>query len=455
MTNDDIVKFIPGNCKNNINPIALDVTSFAGYAGTPFHEKTAELFYWFFESRSSAPVESTPLIIWLNGGPGAPSTLGLFLENGPYGIKEDAEGTVIVNDAGWNEKAHLLYWDQPVGTGYSCVSGEHPEETFVTNEDELSDIFHGALQDFLTRHPRYRSCPLYITGESYGGKYIPNIALKIDEKNEAASSDNKINLKGIAVGDGWIDPGLQMKVYIDYAFTMGYLDTCERLRQMESFEKFRNALDRRVWKEAYTISNDIVADVSALGGNFDVYNISRFSEISMANVQSYMENETVKRALHVPQSQPWICADNKGPVAENLIEDNMSDTSSLYGRIIEKTEKYRVLMYTGTFDTACGSLSTEKILYDLKKWNDDEENNKWKSVERFIWGKTEDTPPKGFIKRMHNLTQIVIPGSGHQVPYYKPYISREMINTWMFEEPFTGCWLKLSRDVKRSDAKQV
>ena len=440
---DDIVKQIPANIENS-GTIDLNVRSFAGYASVNYKAKEAQLFYWFFESRKFHPnhaedeteVGEAPLIIWLNGGPGAPSTLGLFLENGPYRMQDTPRGELIENTYSWNEDAHVMYWDQPIGTGYSYVKGESPQSTFAKNEDELSEMFYLALQDFLFKHPEYRSCPVYITGESYGGKYVPNIALKIHDKNSATTDgSSKINLAGISVGDGWIDARLQMKVYIDYAYTLGYLDINQREKMFADYEKFSTALDQERWKDAYNISNDMVENVSALGGNFNVYDIRSFSDISMKNVQTYMEMPAVKRALHVPEDQKWNCADNKGPVAENLIQDNMQDSSRVYAEFIRHEHVYKILMYTGTFDTACGSLSTEVILYHLNKWDNPQDHENWKTLPRKIWAQPHNHV-KGFIKQYKNLTQIVLPGSGHQVPYFKPEISREMIYKWINDEKF-------------------
>ena len=41
------------------------------------------LFFWLFMNESK-PIEDSPLVLWLNGGPGASSQLGLFTENGPF-----------------------------------------------------------------------------------------------------------------------------------------------------------------------------------------------------------------------------------------------------------------------------------------------------------------------------------------------------------------------------------
>jgi hypothetical protein len=38
-------------------------------------------FYWFFEPQVT-PTSTTPLVLWLTGGPGCSSELALFFENG-------------------------------------------------------------------------------------------------------------------------------------------------------------------------------------------------------------------------------------------------------------------------------------------------------------------------------------------------------------------------------------
>lgn len=76
-----------------------------------------KLFYWLFEPSSGADSDDTPLILWLNGGPGCSSMDGLWLENGPLRLKSEG-GTwkIDVNEYSWhNAPAWTLYVDQPVG----------------------------------------------------------------------------------------------------------------------------------------------------------------------------------------------------------------------------------------------------------------------------------------------------------------------------------------------------
>ena len=98
-----------------------------------------------------------PLIIWLNGGPGASSSLGNFVENGPYALQAP-KLELKVNAKGWQEFGHLLYFDQPVGTGFShCGDGaqHHKDDCYVTDMDQMSEDFYGALQSWYAKFPEH------------------------------------------------------------------------------------------------------------------------------------------------------------------------------------------------------------------------------------------------------------------------------------------------------------
>ena len=40
-----------------------------------------------------------------------------------------------------------------------------------------------------------------MTGESYAGHYIPQLAIKVLEHNQGATGDDVINLKGLMIGE--------------------------------------------------------------------------------------------------------------------------------------------------------------------------------------------------------------------------------------------------------------
>ncbi|KAG9311509.1 Alpha/Beta hydrolase protein [Chiua virens] len=169
------------------------------------------LFFWAFESsRGSFTADSQePWGIWLNGGPGASSLLGLLFENGPIHIQSDY--SAVENGHAWTSVADYVWIDQPVGTGFSTADADG----LVADEDQLGADFvetvtcwsravlmirqMGFLNNFIKVFPNLAKRPLYIAGESYAGVYIPYIT-----KAYFGIQDPPVNLAGIAIGDGAI-----------------------------------------------------------------------------------------------------------------------------------------------------------------------------------------------------------------------------------------------------------
>lgn len=57
------------------------VTTYSGYLDADLNsQSTMHMWYWFFSARENA--DTAPLVLWLNGGPGCSSMIGLFQEHG-------------------------------------------------------------------------------------------------------------------------------------------------------------------------------------------------------------------------------------------------------------------------------------------------------------------------------------------------------------------------------------
>ncbi|KAK8027714.1 hypothetical protein PG991_004770 [Apiospora marii] len=139
-----------------------------------------KLFFWFFESRS-AP-QDDPVMVWLNGGPGGPSMMGLFSEIGPCLAVKDGNGTVR-NEHSWSNFANVLFIDQPAGVGFSSVNGGTEEGP--DNIAEASEDFDKFLSTFFTDvFPQYAHLPFHITGESFGGVYVPFFVNHISKRQK-------------------------------------------------------------------------------------------------------------------------------------------------------------------------------------------------------------------------------------------------------------------------------
>lgn len=62
--------------------------------------------YVFFESQHDP--DNDPIVLWLNGGPGCSSLIGMVYENGPFVFKPNTTNFEL-NQYSWNKKANVLY----------------------------------------------------------------------------------------------------------------------------------------------------------------------------------------------------------------------------------------------------------------------------------------------------------------------------------------------------------
>jgi carboxypeptidase C (cathepsin A) len=216
---------IPNAILSLISPTTVDGSAYD-------QAETKHYFYWFFEKRSTSTSSSDgpiPLLIWLNGGPGCSSMLGLLTENGPCLVNEAGDGT-MVNPYSWNEVAHVLFLDQPATVGYSY--GRANDST----DEMMAEDAYFFIQSFLQSEEgqKYQNSPLYLTGESYAGHYIPAISHRILAGNNNYEKNNLLHvpLAGMAIGNPWTDPVEQNKWYAEYA-KENNLFTAEEIKTME------------------------------------------------------------------------------------------------------------------------------------------------------------------------------------------------------------------------------
>ncbi len=123
------------------------------------------LFFWYFAAENPASDStSLPLALWLTGGPGGSSMLGMLQELGPCLINGYGNGTDY-NPYGWNKETALIFVDQPAGVGFSYVDpGEAiPGDSFTSAAD--MQVFLQILVSQVFREHLHG--PLVITGESY------------------------------------------------------------------------------------------------------------------------------------------------------------------------------------------------------------------------------------------------------------------------------------------------
>lgn len=205
------------------------VKSFSGYADV---EKDEHVFFWFFESRDVDP-HKAPLTVWINGGPGSSSMIGLFQELGPCGV--DYYGKVYDNPYSFSKVSNMLFIDQPTTVGFSyskavdgyygrkgnfvpvtdntcppeangtCGTYSDPNTHIIANSTETAAPgMWKTLQGFMGAFPQYSNNGFHFATESYGGHYGPVFNEYFEKQNRANIPDaKKIDLKSVMIGNGW------------------------------------------------------------------------------------------------------------------------------------------------------------------------------------------------------------------------------------------------------------
>lgn len=198
-------------CK--VKPPKADIESYSGYL-TVDETHGSNMFFWFFPAMSGA--RDAPVMLWLQGGPGASSLYAVFNEHGPFSVAK-THGLKLRNHT-WVATHSIIYLDNPVGTGYSFTADDGG---YSVNQASVGVNVYTALVQFFTLFHEYQNNDFYVTGESYAGKYVPAVSYSIHLNNPKAKV--KINLKGLAIGNGLVDPINQL-MYSEYLYQHGFVD---------------------------------------------------------------------------------------------------------------------------------------------------------------------------------------------------------------------------------------
>lgn len=98
--------------------------------------------------------------------------LGMFQENGPFTIDTEGLGIIAENPHPWNARANVIYLEQPVGVGFSF--GNATTDYIHSDMSQSADTVL-AMVSFYDKFPELMKNDLYISGESYGGIYVPTL----------------------------------------------------------------------------------------------------------------------------------------------------------------------------------------------------------------------------------------------------------------------------------------
>ncbi|CAI9769737.1 unnamed protein product [Fraxinus pennsylvanica] len=391
---------------------------FRQYGGYITVNKTAgRAFYYYLAEADEHSRKSLPLLVWLNGGPGCSSLgYGAMQEIGPFRVHSDGK-TLYKNKLAWNHAANVLFLESPAGVGFSY---SNMTTDFVKGGDRRTAIDNYIfLLNWLERFSEYKDRDFYISGESYAGHYVPQLALTILHHNKKANK-TIINLKGIVIGNAVIDDETDRKGVYDYLATHALISD-ETLYQIQKFCNFSSNVSNQS-DECNEACDEADTDVYSL----DVYNIyaplctnSRFSSYpkgtSVMNfdpcsddyVHIYLNRPDVQEALHANVTKIHYNWQSCSDVIQKW-EDSPSTVIPLLKELM--ANGLRVWIFSGDTDGVIPITSTKYSINHMKL----SVKTSWRPwfLGREVGGYTKVYEG--------NLTFATVRGAGHQVPSYQP-----------------------------------
>ncbi|RKP37085.1 Alpha/Beta hydrolase protein, partial [Dimargaris cristalligena] len=409
---------------------AFNATDLAQYAGVIPVTESGEggIFFWLMYNTTLIPDIRAPhnphkkLVVWFNGGPGCTSLDGVFLENGPYQFTGTPDNIQIVpRDWSFTQQAVMLYVDQPLGTGFSYA----PEEEYSTHYADLTYRVFRFLTGFYALFPELDPFDIYLAGESQAGVYIPYIAQDMLRRSDAKVDGHTFALKGLMIGNGWLDPLPQYRAVLDMARAQNlhppaaeaaiqsHLDTC--------VSDYSHSPPRIISHQCEAYINEFIKLAAPEPGkcynNFDYRKVDTYPECGMNwppqihTFTAYFRLPAVWKALHV-DGRTWSdWSECNNAVGTRL--ENSPDRPSI--EILPNLlTRLPVLLVHGDKDLLCNYMGAEKMISQLT----------WGGQQGFMQGGLQtwqiDSADVGLYQSERNLIYARLFDASHMAGVDKP-----------------------------------
>ncbi|CAD8165231.1 unnamed protein product [Paramecium octaurelia] len=418
--------------------------SYSGYL--PVGAGLRQLHYIFLESQSNPSTD--PVVLWLNGGPGCSSLLGLNEEIGPF-VMVDEDRQFKKNPYPWNARANMLFLESPAGVGFSL----NKDDSYEYNDENSGQDNYEAILAWFKAFKQFQRSKFFIAGESYAGMYIPYTAKAIVNGNKSASL--KIPLEGILIGNGLLvsDEQKRWSALQEYFLRRNFMpptatntirqicsvkpDSIKCLLAQSQFEEVCLGSNINIYNVYGYCKDDTTPDFlkpkTKSGKNIRYpyvswYEGNKFQKVGNSGapcsdfgpITEYYNNAQVQEALHILERPYFWSACN--------MEINQAYTISKSGsyQILPFLSQsgVRILIYSGDQDAIVSVVDTERSINMIPGI---QELDSWTP-----WGNT-DLDLAGWITQYNYLKFVVVRGAGHMVPEDQRQNGFEMFDSFIYD----------------------
>ncbi|XP_006346454.2 serine carboxypeptidase II-3-like [Solanum tuberosum] len=340
------------------------------------------------------------------------------MELGPFRVNKDGK-TLLLNPFAWNNVANILYLESPAGVGFSY---SNTSTDYSTGDEKTRQDSFTFLINWMERFPEYKHRDFYITGESYAGHYVPQLAQLILSYKET-EPNLVINLQGIATGNGIIDDETMNSGTYDFYWTHALIsDEVHEgivLNCNFSAETTSKACNEYIKQADSSQSNIYAYNTYSQLCNSSVYTslpIDGFDPCSADYVDNYLNSAEVQKALNVKDT-PYSWDSCNGFIFGSW-QDSPHSVLTVFQELMQSG--IRVWIYSGDIDHML-SVTTSTYAIDKIKTPVKTPWYPW-----FFQGEVG-----GYAVEYQNLTFVTVRGAGHFVPSYQPGRALTMFSSFI------------------------
>jgi len=294
------------------------------------------------------------------------------------------------------------------------------------------------LQGFFSQHSEYSQLDFFVTGESYAGHYVPAISNRILTNNLNNVGPIIINLRGIAIGNGLVDPEVQYGYYAEMAWnnTVAKIVSAPVHLAMELATPECIALIAGC--QALTVECSLAQELCDLAllepvvaTGIDVYDIREKCTYpplcgNYENLNKFLSLASVKSQLGTTgHAYNGPCNDGVNILfADDWMKNFQTDIPALLANNLT------VLVYAGIDDFICNWRGNNAWTLAMS----------WPGQQAF-----QDTPVEPFyvdgavagnFHTYQGFTFLTVDSAGHMVPEDQPVVASAMINAYISGQPF-------------------
>ncbi|EGO26845.1 hypothetical protein SERLADRAFT_360894 [Serpula lacrymans var. lacrymans S7.9] len=398
------------------------------------------MWFWFFEARNSP--ETAPFTLWLNGGPGCSSMIGLFQENGPCHVTPDGNATFL-NPYSWNNVSNIIYIDQPIGTGFS-----YGTDTANSTESAAPFVWTAFQVLFESKQfSKYSSREFIFATESYGGHYGPSFVTYFEQQTDlitqGALQGEPIVVSALMINNGWYDPLIQNKAYVDFAtYAPGYgqLQNDTVLQQINEayygpdgcmvqeqgcYAAGNSTESNKICLTCDNYCNDNVLTPTI--GNYDPYDLRQNSSalfppeyyVNYLHKTDVMDKIGAETTYYECPDPPYLLFEKTGDDARTWLPQLSALANS----------GLKILVWAGDADIICNWLGCHAVALAMD-WYGNETLHKTPFTNM-----TLDGSPVAAIQNVDNFTFARVYGAGHEVAAFQPAAALAIFTQVINKEP--------------------